>query len=123
MQAGSIPVNFEDASMSKEAVLGFMKSLDENEQLQKQLQAIPPKSRKAATIVAFAQKHGFEFTESELEHEASQHAAASGVAISEEQLANVVGGMILPFRFGANASHLLLNVHSFSNIISRFNVG
>ena len=110
--------------MSQEAVFNFLKSLDENEQLQEELKSIPPKSRKTSNVVEFAQKHGFDFTESELEQQASGHAAASGTAIGEEQLSNVVGGMSVPMaRFGIFSSRLLLNVHSFSSLISKFNVG
>ena len=110
--------------MSQEAVFDFLKLLDVNEQLQDELKSIPPNSRKTSNVVEFAQKHGFEFTAEELEQEAGGHAAASGTAISEKQLENVVGGFSLPMiRFGNFSSRLLLNVHSFSSSIAKFNVG
>jgi len=113
-----------DNTMSQEAVFNFLKSLDENEQLQNELKSVPLKSRKTSNVVEFAQKHGFDFTPDELEQEASGHAAASGTAIGEEQLSNVVGGMSVPMmRFGMFSSRLLLNVHSFSSLIGKFNVG
>jgi predicted ribosomally synthesized peptide with nif11-like leader len=113
-----------DNIMSQEAVFSFLKSLDKNEQLQNELKSIPQKSRKTSNVVEFAQKHGFDFTPDELEQEASGHAAASGTAINEEQLSNVVGGLSAPIvPFGTFSSRLLLNVHSFSSLIGKFNVG
>jgi len=115
----------EGVAMSKEAVIDFLKNLDENEQLQKKLDAIPAKSRDAAKVVHLAKDNGFDFTETELEQEAGSHAVATGKAIGEQELENVVGGMSLssPFRLGQFSSHLLLSVYSLSSTIRKFNAG
>ena len=116
--------------MSTEAVIDFLKGLEENEKLQKGLAAaIPPKSRQAVAVVEFAKQNGFDFTEDELEQAATSYAAASGKAISEDELANVVGGMSLSMQsfktisFGGFSSNLLLNVHSLSSALRKFSAG
>jgi predicted ribosomally synthesized peptide with nif11-like leader len=99
--------------MSKEAVVTFLKAVDENEQLRKELFAkVPAKSSTAPKIATFAQEHGFAFTEDELEEEARSHAATKGEAIGEKELDAVVGGTSFARPIGMMASNLLLNVHA-----------
>jgi predicted ribosomally synthesized peptide with nif11-like leader len=56
--------------MSEKAVVKFLKSLDENEALQKEFDAEVPKTADPARIVAFASKRGFDFTADDLEKHA-----------------------------------------------------
>lgn len=57
--------------MSEKALVKFLKSLDENEALQKEFDAKMPKTTDPALIVAFASKRGFDFTSDDLEKHAA----------------------------------------------------
>ena len=83
--------------MSEKAVVKFLKSLDENEALKKELVAKMPKTTDPAGIVAFASKRGFDFTADELEKCAASFATAPPrKALSDKDLNEVVGGITFP---------------------------
>jgi predicted ribosomally synthesized peptide with nif11-like leader len=77
--------------MSQEAVVTFLKRLDEDAQLKKKFfETVPPQISSGAPIVAFAGQHGFTFTEDDLKKAASTMPAEG--QLSDEQLGAVAGG-------------------------------
>ena len=103
--------------MSKQAVETFLRRLDENGELKKELfSTVPAKARDAARLVEFAGRHGFDFTEVELAEAAASYAAAKGekpsdAELSDEQLAAVAGGVGMMPAYGQTSSQLLLRVN------------
>ena len=78
--------------MSQEAVVAFLKRLDEDAQLKKKFfDKVPPQITSGAPIVAFAGEHGFTFTEDDLKKAASATPAEG--ELSDEQLSAVAGGV------------------------------
>jgi predicted ribosomally synthesized peptide with nif11-like leader len=105
--------------MSQQAVVTFLKSLDESGELKKELfGTVPAKARDAARVVEFAGKHGFDFTQDELLKEAATYAAAKGEALSDDDLEAVVGGVGWEGAalYGRSASQLLLRINLFRPI-------
>jgi predicted ribosomally synthesized peptide with nif11-like leader len=83
--------------MSQEAVVTFLKRLDEDADLRKEfLETVPPRISSQAPIVAFAGKHGFGFTEDDLKSAASAFQAGE---LADAQLDAVVGGVVEPNDF------------------------
>ncbi len=103
--------------MSQEAVVKFLKNLDENEAMQKKFSAaVPETSTNAASVVAFASRNGYDFTEEELQKEAKSYAAAKQPAgIKDDDLQGVVGGLSSTISlFGSYSSSLLQSIYSFN---------
>ena len=100
--------------MSDKAVVRFLKSLDENEALQKEFGSQMPKTTDPARIVAFASKRGFDFTADDLEkHAASFATKRPNEALSDRELDKVVGGIDFPTSttYSSTSTDLLRNVY------------
>jgi predicted ribosomally synthesized peptide with nif11-like leader len=104
--------------MSTQAVETFLETLDQDENLKRQLDAAVPKTPDPAHIVAFASRHGFDFTSDELEQHAASFAQqpppTPAGELSEDQMGEVVGGFgsySFSTAYSASATQLLRSVY------------
>ena len=104
--------------MSTQAVETFLKTLDQDETLQRQFGTTVPRTPDPAQIVAFASTHGYDFTADELEQHAASFAQqpppTPAGEVSDEQLGGVVGGFgsySFATAYSTSATQLLRNVY------------